>query len=261
MEEIRRLRRERGLSQAKLAALASLDPSTVSQIETGARRANARTLERLAEALGAEVADLFPKVQPPLPEIEDGAEDKGFDSPARSYRLPAPHHLEQRRQHAERMMEAGVSESAVQVVPRTGHRPEEYWRALEKVTGLEGNPHDGQRESRLPEVADDLLAFGHHLLRTWEADLPHRAQADDDEWLGNIVATWLIFGKINYGVLEELAGEGLSDKQGWLEQYMARYMDVNAAIHRLNIAIRAHSVPGVMSGEMALAGLEPLVVK
>lgn len=102
MEEVRRLRRERGLSQAKLAALADLDPSTVSQIETGARQANARTLERIAGALGAEVADLFPKVQPPLPEIEEGAEDDGFDSPSRSYRLPAPQDLEQRREDGRR---------------------------------------------------------------------------------------------------------------------------------------------------------------
>jgi transcriptional regulator with XRE-family HTH domain len=67
MEQLKRLRKARGLSQAKLAALADLDPSTVSQIETGARRANTRTLERLAAALGAEVADLFPKAQAPLP--------------------------------------------------------------------------------------------------------------------------------------------------------------------------------------------------
>ena|SRR5829696_1731512 len=73
MEELKRLRKARGLSQAKLAALADLDPSTVSQIETGARRANTRTLERLAAALGAEVADLFPKAQAPLPLEERGA--------------------------------------------------------------------------------------------------------------------------------------------------------------------------------------------
>src|SRR5215211_5611995 len=71
MEELKRLRKARGLSQAKLAALADLDPSTVSQIETGARRANMRTLERLATALGAEVGDLFPLGQAPLPDQEE----------------------------------------------------------------------------------------------------------------------------------------------------------------------------------------------
>ena len=83
MEELRRLRKEKGLSQAKLAVMAGLDPSTVSQIETGARQANTRTLERLAAVLGAEVADLFPKGQAPLPEMQEyGAllEEKGLPS-------------------------------------------------------------------------------------------------------------------------------------------------------------------------------------
>ena len=71
MEELRRLRREKKLSQAKLAALADLDPSTVNQLETGTRRANMRTLEKLAGVLGVEVADFFPKDQVPLA-LEDG---------------------------------------------------------------------------------------------------------------------------------------------------------------------------------------------
>ena len=71
VEELRRFRREKKLSQAKLAALADLDPSTVNQLETGTRRANMRTLEKLAGVLGVEVADLFPKDQAPLP-LEDG---------------------------------------------------------------------------------------------------------------------------------------------------------------------------------------------
>ena len=70
MEELRRLRREKKLSQAKLAALADLDPSTVNQLETGTRRANMRTLEKLAGVLGVEVRDFFPKDQAPLP-LED----------------------------------------------------------------------------------------------------------------------------------------------------------------------------------------------
>ena len=81
MEELRRLRREKKLSQAKLAALADLDPSTVNQLETGTRRANMRTLEKLAGVLGVDVGDLFPKVQaqlplddaPPLEELHDKA--------------------------------------------------------------------------------------------------------------------------------------------------------------------------------------------
>jgi transcriptional regulator with XRE-family HTH domain len=71
MDELRRLRKEKKLSQAKLAALADLDPSTVNQIETGARQPNTRTLEKLAEVLGVGVSDLFPKAQAPLPLEEE----------------------------------------------------------------------------------------------------------------------------------------------------------------------------------------------
>lgn len=69
---MRKLRRERGLTQARLAVQAGLDPSSLSQIETGARRPNTRTLEKLAGVLGVEVRDLFPLGQAPLPLEEDG---------------------------------------------------------------------------------------------------------------------------------------------------------------------------------------------
>jgi len=90
METLRRLRTERGLSQAKLAARAELDPSTVNQIERGAREASPATLRKLANALGVGLADLlednYPKVgrrsslEPPLwngaPEEERRLEDE-----------------------------------------------------------------------------------------------------------------------------------------------------------------------------------------
>ncbi len=66
MDELRRLRQGRGWTQAKLAVESGVDPSTVNQIETGARRPTTRTLDKLATALEVEVADLFPKDQAPL---------------------------------------------------------------------------------------------------------------------------------------------------------------------------------------------------
>jgi transcriptional regulator with XRE-family HTH domain len=79
MEQLRRIRKERGLSQAKLAARAGLDPSTVNQIETGARKPSTATLEKIAEALEVDLADLFrgyvvPKAQAPLWSDEPPAE-------------------------------------------------------------------------------------------------------------------------------------------------------------------------------------------
>ncbi len=72
MERIRQLRRERGLSQAKLAVKAGMDPATLNRLERGKGNPNLQTLERVAKALDVEVADLFPKTQAPLPFEEDG---------------------------------------------------------------------------------------------------------------------------------------------------------------------------------------------
>jgi transcriptional regulator with XRE-family HTH domain len=66
-QEIRRLRGERNWTQAQLAVYAGSSQPTVNQIESGRRNPSTRTVEKLAEALGVEVADLFPKGQAPLP--------------------------------------------------------------------------------------------------------------------------------------------------------------------------------------------------
>jgi transcriptional regulator with XRE-family HTH domain len=59
MEQLKRLRKERGLSQAKLAALADIDPSTMNQIERGAREPSTTTLRKLATALDVTLAELL----------------------------------------------------------------------------------------------------------------------------------------------------------------------------------------------------------
>jgi hypothetical protein len=100
-------------------------------------------------------------------------------------------------------------------------------------------------------VADLLLDLGQMLLLTWEAELPQRADQNDLEWLTSIATMWRVFGLINYGVLEEIGAEGVRDKQGWL----AKYMDVNAAISRINAAIQKHSD----AGEEPPVRLQPLV--
>ncbi len=77
MDQLKRLRREKGLSQAKLAALADVDPSTVNQIERGAREASPATLRKLAEALDVSLYELIegeprPLEQPRLPDVAPG---------------------------------------------------------------------------------------------------------------------------------------------------------------------------------------------
>jgi transcriptional regulator with XRE-family HTH domain len=62
LEELKRIRESRGLSQAKLAQLAGLNPVTVHRIEHGHKSPTVKTLESLAQVLDVEVGDLFPKV-------------------------------------------------------------------------------------------------------------------------------------------------------------------------------------------------------
>ena len=55
IDQIDALRRERGLTQAALGERAGLTQARVSDLLRGRRDCNVRTLERLAEALDAEV--------------------------------------------------------------------------------------------------------------------------------------------------------------------------------------------------------------
>jgi len=67
MEELTRIRNERGWSQQRLADEAGINKATLNQIERGRRSPNVETLHKLAAALGVEVGDFFPKAQSPLP--------------------------------------------------------------------------------------------------------------------------------------------------------------------------------------------------
>jgi transcriptional regulator with XRE-family HTH domain len=65
MEEVRRLRLEKGWNQNELAFHADLAPSVISLVETGSRDPNATTLRKLARALGVEIPDLFGRTKAP----------------------------------------------------------------------------------------------------------------------------------------------------------------------------------------------------
>lgn len=53
--QVIQLREEHGLTQAELAARCGIDQGDISRIERGATSPTARTLQRIAEALGADV--------------------------------------------------------------------------------------------------------------------------------------------------------------------------------------------------------------
>jgi transcriptional regulator with XRE-family HTH domain len=58
-KELRRLRRERALSQQDMTRITGVAQATLSDLEGGKRRARASTLRKLAQALGVEPKDLM----------------------------------------------------------------------------------------------------------------------------------------------------------------------------------------------------------
>jgi transcriptional regulator with XRE-family HTH domain len=66
MKSVRQIRKERGWSQERTAAEAGIDRVTLVHIETGKSSPTVETLQKLAGALGVEVADFFPRAQSAL---------------------------------------------------------------------------------------------------------------------------------------------------------------------------------------------------
>ncbi len=56
---LREFREERALSQRDLSARCGVAPDTIGQIERGARKAQHKTIRKLAEALGVEPRELM----------------------------------------------------------------------------------------------------------------------------------------------------------------------------------------------------------
>ena len=60
--KLRRLRRERALSQRDLSRLTGVAFDTISRLETGKQKAQHRTIRKLAEALEVEPRELMKEV-------------------------------------------------------------------------------------------------------------------------------------------------------------------------------------------------------
>jgi transcriptional regulator with XRE-family HTH domain len=71
VEAVKRIRQEQGLSQQALAKKADVNKVTLIRIESGKGNPNIETLEKLADALGVELSDFFPKAQASLFQPEE----------------------------------------------------------------------------------------------------------------------------------------------------------------------------------------------
>ncbi len=59
---LRRIRRERALSQRDLTRMTGIAFDTISRLETGKQRAQPRTIRKLADAMGVEPRELMKEV-------------------------------------------------------------------------------------------------------------------------------------------------------------------------------------------------------
>ena len=82
LDGLRELRTGLGWTQEKLGDESGVNAATINQIERGRRSPKVATLERLAAAMGAEVADFFPKAQGALFSPDDSLVGRGADEAA-----------------------------------------------------------------------------------------------------------------------------------------------------------------------------------
>jgi transcriptional regulator with XRE-family HTH domain len=144
MEQLKRLRTARGLSQAKLAARADLDPSTVNQIERGARDASPATLWKLAQALDVSLAELLEDTGP-----------KGVALPSQATLFNGSEE-ERRAQQADWVGQAAKALDAewIKEVTRNKFNVEEYDEAGRALYALDALLADAMTEAFVRDEAE-----------------------------------------------------------------------------------------------------------
>jgi transcriptional regulator with XRE-family HTH domain len=153
MERIRQLRKERGFSQARLAVMADMDPATLNRLERGTGNPNLKTLERVADALGVEVADFFPKApdrSSPQPSLNDALEDLR----STTLRFQGYHAIqkaldEYREQWEKRLAEGDFDKAALD---EGGRALKAFWPAVTAAADAEMG--EGTRWGVQPEEAE-----------------------------------------------------------------------------------------------------------
>jgi transcriptional regulator with XRE-family HTH domain len=144
LETLRYIREQAGLSQPELSELSGVAQGTISDIERGKRKPRGRTLRKLAQVLGVEVADLLGesetlKVQPPLLEFPEERREDVYEVVLNAARSQAEHD----RQAANRTLASeGIPQPAYfknyenEAIHRLlGYPPDELAGALMELAG------------------------------------------------------------------------------------------------------------------------------
>jgi transcriptional regulator with XRE-family HTH domain len=175
VDKIRELRIERGLSQAKLAARAGVDPSTVNQIERGAREASPTTLRKLAQALGVSLAELIQETDSPKAQRRSSLEPSLFNGD-KDERRPS--------RFAEAIVAAADKCVVTMVAPHTD--PKVAAGMVDALTALHETimapmQDEQYRQTLTEEEGDEILAVLSKLLEAASAGVRRLEDAAEDE--------------------------------------------------------------------------------
>jgi len=200
MNQLKRMRTEKGLSQAKLAALADIDPSTVNQIEREAREASPATLRKLAQALDVSIAELLEDKSPKAPRrssfeptlnglLEEERRRTQLEEVRQSYR-EAREEVERYLTRWERWLETGgIPEEAVRefLVSARAWYPVLRELLIDELTAISGVldiepspylPEEAKAESALMPLVNRYWELGNKLTEIWNERFPEEAPVD-----------------------------------------------------------------------------------
>jgi transcriptional regulator with XRE-family HTH domain len=158
LERLRQIRERAGYSQQDLADESGVSQHTISEIELGRRKPQGRTLRKLAQVLGVEVADLYGDPDSPLDKAPHSPEQPSLNGLLEDLRRTTERYVsfhavqnaldEYREVWEKRLAEGDFDKTSVE---EAGRAISAFWPAM--VIAAEAEVAENERFGSKPEEA------------------------------------------------------------------------------------------------------------